>query len=110
MDLTQLANLGEFVGGIAVSTTLVYVAVQARHARRQLKEQSVSSVMETLMTSFVPVYFEATAPVFRRGLYGEELTDPDDQYVFYLLMHRQAAGLLMCARTRQEMGGKWSPG
>ncbi len=30
MDLTQLANLGEFIGGVAVPVTLVYLAVQAR--------------------------------------------------------------------------------
>ena len=30
MDLTQLANLGEFVGGIAVLVTLVYLAIQVR--------------------------------------------------------------------------------
>ena len=30
MDLTQLANLGEFIGGLAVLVTLVYLAVQVR--------------------------------------------------------------------------------
>lgn len=30
MDLTQLANLGEFIGGVAVLVTLVYLAVQVR--------------------------------------------------------------------------------
>lgn len=30
MDLTQLANLGEFVGGVAVLVTLVYLALQVR--------------------------------------------------------------------------------
>ena len=30
MDLTQLANLGEFIGGVAVLVTLVYLALQVR--------------------------------------------------------------------------------
>ena len=30
MDLIQLANIGEFIGGIAVLVTLVYSAVQVR--------------------------------------------------------------------------------
>ena len=30
MDLTQLANLGEFIGGVAVLVTLIYLAVQVR--------------------------------------------------------------------------------
>ncbi len=33
MDLTQLANLGEFVGGVAVLVTLVYLAVQIREVK-----------------------------------------------------------------------------
>ncbi len=32
MDLTQLANLGEFIGGVAVLVTLIYLAVQTSHA------------------------------------------------------------------------------
>ncbi len=34
MDLTQLANLGEFIGGVAVLVTLIYLAVQVRHVRQ----------------------------------------------------------------------------
>ena len=32
MDLTQLANLGEFLGGVAVLVTLAYLAVQVRQS------------------------------------------------------------------------------
>ena len=35
MDLTQLANLGEFIGGVAVLVTLVYLALQVRQSTRQ---------------------------------------------------------------------------
>ena len=41
MDLTQLANLGEFIGGVgsavgavAVLATLIYLAVQVKHSIR----------------------------------------------------------------------------
>ena len=30
MDLTQLANIGEFIGSIAVLLTLIYLAAQVR--------------------------------------------------------------------------------
>ena len=33
MDLAQLANLGEFIGGIAVLATLVYLALQVKQSR-----------------------------------------------------------------------------
>ena len=35
MDLTQLGNLGEFIGGVAVLVTLIYLAVQMRQSTRQ---------------------------------------------------------------------------
>ncbi len=34
MDLTQLANLGEFIGGLAVLVTLIYLALQVRQSTR----------------------------------------------------------------------------
>ena len=48
MDLTQLANLGEFIGGVAVLVTLIYLAVQVRqsaqaqeHANRLARARAV---------------------------------------------------------------------
>ncbi len=44
MDLTQLANLGEFVGGVAVLVTLVYLAIQVRQsAASQQKREEVAA-------------------------------------------------------------------
>jgi hypothetical protein len=34
MDLTQLANLGEFIGGVAVLVTLAYLAAQVRQSNK----------------------------------------------------------------------------
>jgi len=39
MDLTQLANLGEFIGGVAVLVTLVYLAVQVRQGNAVVRSQ-----------------------------------------------------------------------
>ena len=38
MDLTQLANLGEFVGGLAVLATLVYLVIQVRQNTEQIRQ------------------------------------------------------------------------
>lgn len=35
MDLSQLANVGEFVSGIAMLVTLLYLALQVRHGNQQ---------------------------------------------------------------------------
>jgi len=37
MDLTQVANLGEFIGGVAVLVTLIYLALQLRHNTSALR-------------------------------------------------------------------------
>ncbi len=43
MDLTQLANLGEFIGGVAVVVTLVYLAAQVRQNTNAIKVSSYRS-------------------------------------------------------------------
>ncbi len=48
MDLTQLANLGEFIGGVAVLVTLIYLALQVRQNTRAL-EPSARGGMGQLM-------------------------------------------------------------
>ena len=41
MDLSQLANLGEFVGGIAVLVTLIYLALQVRHVKQTVRNAAL---------------------------------------------------------------------
>ena len=38
MDLTQLANLGEFIGGVAVVASLLYVGTQIRQNTDSIRE------------------------------------------------------------------------
>jgi hypothetical protein len=45
MDLTQLANLGEFIGGVAVLVTLVYLAAQIRQNTRSVQASVVDSLV-----------------------------------------------------------------
>ncbi len=104
MDLTQLANLGEFIGGIAVLVTLVYLAVQMRDTRRQLDEQSVATGAASAMSAFDPVCQARNAAVFRKGIQGEPLGDPDEEFVFRLLMYRQATAVGMLSRTESAVG------
>ena len=48
MDLSQLADLGEFVGGVAVLVTLTYLAIQMRQGVRQ----SSVNVQQSILTDF----------------------------------------------------------
>ncbi len=43
MELNQLANLGEFVGGVAVLVTLVYLVVQVRQSNTNARGASRAS-------------------------------------------------------------------
>ncbi len=40
MDLTELTNLGEFIGGVAVLVTLIYLAVRIGQNARTVRAQS----------------------------------------------------------------------
>jgi hypothetical protein len=43
MTLSQLADLGEFIGGIAVLATLIYLALQLRQNTKQLEQNGVAA-------------------------------------------------------------------
>ena len=47
MDLTQLADLGEFIGGIAVLVTLIYLAMQMRHGNEIARADAVYKAVTT---------------------------------------------------------------
>ncbi len=87
MDLTQLANLGEFIGGVAVLATLVYLAVQVRSNTRStdfLVEQGVIAQFNQVNAQLVEN--REVANVFRRGNEDPGSLDPDERIQFDLLM------------------------
>jgi len=50
MDLTTLAQLGEFIGGLFVVVSLVYLAHQVRQNTRSLRAENYARVLERLST------------------------------------------------------------
>ncbi len=46
MDLTQLANLGEFIGGVAVLVTLIYLVTAVRQTNRTARSTAHRSAAE----------------------------------------------------------------
>jgi hypothetical protein len=54
MDLTQLANLGEFIGGVAVLVTLVYLALQVRQNTRALSTNRHQEMLAYLRDVWQP--------------------------------------------------------
>ena len=47
MDLTQLANLGEFIGGVAVLVTLIYLALQVRQSNELARADAIHRAVNT---------------------------------------------------------------
>ena len=43
MNLENLANLGEFIGGVAVIASLIYPAIQIRQNTRSVKSSTVAT-------------------------------------------------------------------
>ena len=50
MDLTQLADLGEFIGGVAVLVTLIYLAVQIRQNTKIVAAHTQTTLYESWAT------------------------------------------------------------
>jgi hypothetical protein len=83
MNLEQLANLGEFLGGVAVITSLIYVAIQLRGNRHTQRSDSYGRSLEMLrdvQSRFAtnPEY----ARVYNRGMVEPETLSIEDRLKF----------------------------
>ena len=68
MDLTQLANLGEFIGGIAVLLTLVYLAAQVHQGNQAARSESLRAfVADWNAQVLAPMANPETGPLLRRA-------------------------------------------
>ena len=68
MDLTQLANLGEFIGGVAVIGSLIYVGLQVRQGTAQARVQATNDALANILHAFDPCYLPGNVEVFATGL------------------------------------------
>ena len=99
MDLTQLANLGEFIGGIAVLVTLVYLALQVRSTQRQLNDQSLTSVFQTLYDAYQPFFMGENRDLIHAGLMQERELSPSEATVFNIAMARVFCSVIPMERA-----------
>ncbi len=89
MDLTQLANLGEFIGGVAVLVTLVYLARQVRQGTRAAQQAAYNSDSRQLQDLGVAVaQNKSFARIFRLMIEGETSTlDADETTQLYAMVN-----------------------
>ena len=67
MELAQLAQLGEFVGGIAVVVTLIYLGVQLRQGNQLHNSESIRTFMSEYNDTLAQVKEPSFADLYRKG-------------------------------------------
>ncbi len=85
MNWEAIGAIGDFVGGLAVVLTLIYIAFQVRQSSRQLEQNSralATSSYQLAGQGFnkwfaLIIQDEAIANLWRRGLTGESLNPTD---------------------------------
>jgi hypothetical protein len=85
VTLEDLGNLGDFIGGLAVIATLLYLAVQIRQNTKILRtsaEQSADPIAAIANIAQSP----QNAAVYHRGLAEPNDLSPEERTHFYLLM------------------------
>ncbi len=83
MTLSQLAQLGEFIGGVAVLATLVYLAVQIRQNTAAFLTSSTAQAAEPIYRMAEPLFHDGEfADIVQRGIAGLEHLTPEERFRF----------------------------
>jgi hypothetical protein len=83
--LQTLANLGSFIGGIAVAATLAYLAVQVRQNSRAAQTNAAQTVMLSMSEYFRSVSESSELSRVITSAYADpnSLTDPETSQFFF---------------------------
>lgn len=83
--LETLGNVGDFVGGIGVVITLIYLAAQIRINSKTVKLAAAESVMQSMSEFFRSMaQTPGAANLIERGFTNYDALDRDRQLEFYL--------------------------
>ena len=87
MTLEDLGNVGEFIGGLAVIATLVYLAVQIRQNTKLLR-RSAEQTSRSDSTAAIALAAQSpeNAAVYHKGLTDPDALSPEERTHFYLFM------------------------
>jgi hypothetical protein len=107
MDLTQLANLGEFIGGVAVLVTLIYLALQVRQSARAQQQANELANAEAMQKS-VATYStyrqmrldEDVSAIWTKALNDEDLTANEAQRLNIVLQELTWSAAASVANNR----------
>jgi hypothetical protein len=86
--LSALGDLGDFIGGIGVIVTLIYLAIQIRRNTEQTRLNTAGESWSGILAAFEPAYYGDNIESFQRGLAGELDPSGADYLTFAMLMVR----------------------
>ncbi len=84
MNLEQLANLGELLGGIAVIASLIYLAIQIRQNTKTVKSSTLSVNSQIWTTMLLTLGDKDNVAAFTYGYFPMENMDPQKFTQFQL--------------------------
>ena len=85
MTIENLGNIGDFIGGIGVVVTLIYLATQIRQNTRSLRLSSIQQVMGTSVSINATASTGPVPTILAKLERGDHLTDDEvAQYLMYL--------------------------
>jgi len=82
MSLDELARLGEFIGGIGVLVTLVFVAVQLRQNTQAIQRSNAREAGNALITTMHANNTPVLSDIFVRGSHDLESLSPAERVQF----------------------------
>ena len=112
MDLTQLANLGEFIGGVAVLVTLIYLAAQVRqstkaqrHANEHAKADALHNAATIHSTARQMLMNEETSAILLKARNDDELS-PNEGFRLIILLQEIAFSTVAAASDFEAAGSQ----
>ena len=85
MTLNELANLGEFIGGIAVIVTLIYLTVQLRQNTRAVKSATVANNTSLWSALLVNIAAGDKTKAYLHGSATVSVLTPEEFLQFFLI-------------------------
>jgi hypothetical protein len=83
--LDSLGNLGDFVGGIAVIATLMYLALQVRQSTESVRANSVQELTENMLRTSETLVNPEHAEMYLRGAISYSSLSPEEKLRFGLI-------------------------
>ena len=89
MSLTDLASIGSFVSGVAVVVSLIYLALQVRHAHRAQRALMHQARTERIINACIECMRGDVAETVTKMAMGEQMSSPLEMMQAYYYIRMQ---------------------